>query len=164
MDTPKDKPKEEVRDHKGRFAPGHCGGPGRKRRSPLRDIVTPEKEAELWEAELAATAGADQDRAQDARRFLLRQVAGSPFMSAPDLPPVEWPRIACVADLQHAVNALLGAHAAGDADLAAVGYMADVLVKLAKVFEAVELGPQVAELKRRVAELTAGGKLQPGGR
>lgn len=48
--------KPEVRDHAGRFAPGHRGGPGRKPRRDLRAILEEVHDKDL-DGELAEVAG-----------------------------------------------------------------------------------------------------------
>ena len=48
--------KPEVRDHAGRFAPGHRGGPGRRPRRDLRAILEEVHDKDL-DGELAEVAG-----------------------------------------------------------------------------------------------------------
>jgi hypothetical protein len=141
----------------GRFAPGNKLSPGRPRKRPLRDVCSFDEESRLWalHVELAQTD-------TSAREFILRHVAGNPYQAAPEIPPLEWPRIASVSDLTGMVNAILGAQASGDLDAAGMGFLVDLTIKLSKVFEVVELAPKINALQARMDEMRAAGALEPG--
>jgi hypothetical protein len=158
------------RDEKGRFGKGNPGGPGRRpRSSPLHKAISDEKAIGLWEARLAVAEGEpevryteagsykDYSRIDGAAEFILKYKNGTPYQSAPDIPEMEWPRIACVADLAGLVHAVLGAQTAGLLDGAGFGFCIDLIGKLAKTFEIVELGPEVARIKERLDEREAVG-------
>jgi len=134
------------RDASGKWLPGNRGGPGRSRQRPLRDVVTFEREAELWEMhyELAKTETGP-------REFILRNVAGNPYQSAPPLPPIAWPSLARVEDLLGAFNAILGAQKSGDLDSAGLAFLTDLLMKFSKVLETVEMAPRLARLEEHWA-------------
>ena len=144
-----------LRGEGGKFLPGTKGGPGRQRKRPLRDVVTFEEEGKLWAAHLALAASDSS-----AREFILRHVGGTPFAAAPELPAITWPEITGVGDILGALNAVLGAQRAGDLDGAGLAFLVDQLLKIAKLYELVELGPAVRELQARVAEMSKAGSLQ----
>jgi hypothetical protein len=142
----------EGKDHKGRFAPGNRYGKGRARQRPLRDVCSFEDEAELWRLH-CALALTDAP----AREFILRHLAGNPPQAAPELPPIAWKPVTCLADLLGAVNAMFGAQAAGEIDAAGMKFLAGIILDLAKVFEVVELGPEIKRIKERLDEREAVG-------
>lgn len=139
----------------GKFLRGTRGGPGRQRKRPLRDVVTYEVEADLWRAHLDdAQQPGDDGRA--AREFVLRHVAGTPYQAVPDVPPLMWPAVMSVDDLGQCVGVVLTAHREGQIDTAGMTHLVDVITKLAKVFEAVDLLPKLRKLEEHVAAIGGG--------
>jgi hypothetical protein len=158
------------RDELGRFGKGNPGGPGRRpRSSPLHKAISDEKAIGLWEARLAVAEGEpetrytesgsyrDYSRVDGAAEFILKYKNGTPYQSVPDIPEMEWPRVACVADLAGMVHAVLGAQTSGQLDGAGFGYCIDLICKLSKAFEVVELGPEIKRIKERLDEREAVG-------
>lgn len=142
---------DDARDDKGRFAKGNPGGPGGQRRRPLRKVVSFEAEGQLWQLhyDLALTD-------VPAREFILRHLAGNPPQAAPEIPEgIDWPPITCTADLMGAVNAMLGEQRAGRLDGAGMKFLTGIILDLAKVFEAVELGPKVKRIEEALAAQAA---------
>jgi hypothetical protein len=65
--------------------------------------------------------------------------------------------VTCLADLLGAVNAMFGAQAAGEIDAAGMKFLAGIILDLAKVFEVVELAPEIKRIKERLDEREAVG-------
>lgn len=145
-----------LRGEGGKFLKGTKGGPGRQRKRPLRDVVTFEVEADLWRSHLDE-AQSGGEGARSAREFVLRHVAGTPYQACPDIPPLAWPAVMTVDDLAACVGTVLTAHAEAQVDAAGLSFLVDLIAKLAKVFEAVELAPKIRKLEEHIA--SSGGVL-----
>lgn len=141
-----------MRNGNGTFAAGNPGGPGRGAKiSPLTKAISDDEACLLWRAEYNAATGGDAE----ARRFILTHKHGRPAQSFPDVPAIAWARVTCVADLAGSVQAMLGAHEAGQIDSAGLDFLTEMIGKLAKVFEAVELGPKVKRIEEHLAAQAA---------
>lgn len=139
-----------VRNGRGQFEKGNPGGPGRPpKQSPLHKAIDDDAAASLWGAELALAEGGDAD----ARRFILNHKQGRPIQAAPETPAIAWPSVMSADDLPAAVSALLGAHAEGVIDGAALEFLAGVLGSLAKIVEVGDLGPKLRKLEEYVASV-----------
>lgn len=141
-------PFEGQREAGGRFGKGNKGGPGRQKPGPLGRAVSEDDAERLWRIELEL---AETDA--EARRFILTNRTGRPYQAAPDIPPIQWPTIASVADLAGMVHAVLGAQSAGQLDGSSFGWLLDRIESLARIFERVELAPQVRALQEQLAAL-----------
>lgn len=149
-----DQPDPYVREAGGRFGRGNPGGPGRKRVRPLRDVVTWEAERELWEQH-KALAQQDTEEGARAREFCLRHANGNPLPAAPDIAGLDWPTVRTVADLGVALDVVLTAHREDRIDATALGWLVDLLGKMVRVLESVELVPQVRALQEQLATIKA---------
>lgn len=146
----------EGRDDSGKFAKGNPGGPGRRPgRSPLHRAVTNERAEALWDERCRIAEDSEQpaERRDQAAEFVLKYKNGTPASSVPDVPPLAWPEVLTVADLGIAVGSVLGAHRDGIIDGAGLNFLVDLLVKLARIYETVELAPQVRALQEQLAAL-----------
>jgi len=135
------------RDDGGRWAKGNPGGPGRPpKRSPLHRAISDDEAVELWRAELALAQSGDAD----ARRYVLAHKQGRPIQAVPDCGNVAWPEVMQAADLSAAVSALLGAHARGDLDAAALQFLSGVLMSLAKVIEVGDVAQRLRQIEEHI--------------
>jgi hypothetical protein len=99
----------------------------------------------------------DYSRIDAASEFILKAKTGSPPVAAPDIPPIVWEPIASTGDLLTAVNAMLGAHTAGLIDGSGLKFLTGIILDLARVFETVELAPEIKRIKERLDEREAVG-------
>jgi len=147
----------EGRGEDGKFAKGNPGGPGRRPgRSPLHKAVSNEKAEELWAARVViAESDPDPARRDAAAEFVLKFKNGTPAASVPDCPPLNWPDVMTVADLAAASGAVLTAHRCGEIDGAALSFLVDLIARLARVYETVEMAPRLARLEEHFAAQAA---------
>lgn len=143
---------EGTRDPSGRFLPGHPGGPGRKARStPLHREITQERAQELWrERHVIATTDTDNERRDRAAEYILRYHTGQPAVQQPDVPAIAWGKIRSIEDVRGAVTQIFELHEQGEIDATGLHFLMGILERAAKLFETIDVQPQIEALRELV--------------